>query len=515
MSPLILFSFKKPKSESKFIVLSPSSPLVAHLHPLLCLYNATHQPQTPNSMAAVLTKEKSNYMKNKTARWKQTRLVAAFFSFWLLLIYLRFQRSVCPNQTLIIPIDTDHIDIPTPPWVASSAACTAGAYVYVYDLPPQFNSDLLRDCRHLNIYTDMCPYVTNRGLGRPMPGLGKPWFATHQFIGEMIFHARMENHPCRTTDPTRADLFYVPFYGGLYASSKFRDPDLAQRDALAVELVEYLGGSTWWRRNGGRDHFLVLGRTSWDFMRLSNSGPDFGANSLLDLPRIQNMSVLTVERQPWRGGPNQQGIPYSTYFHPSTLDELLSWQYRTAHSARPFLFSFIGGKRKGPGKAAIRDDLISQCSKSTTCQLMKCGASSKCHEPDALLQVMMSSRFCLQAPGDSFTRRSTFDAILSGCIPVFFSRHMAYTQYMWFLPDDRDSYSVFVDTPEGGPVTTDIEKLLSDISNATVEKMRSKVIELIPSITYAHPNATNPGFNDTVDVTLEALSKSTKLVRSI
>ncbi|KAL3750240.1 hypothetical protein ACJRO7_011261 [Eucalyptus globulus] len=54
----------------------------------------------------------------------------------------------------------------------------------------------------LNIYTDMCPRVPN-----------------HQFIAEMIFHARLENHPSRVHDPTRASLFHA----GLHVSSMFRD----------------------------------------------------------------------------------------------------------------------------------------------------------------------------------------------------------------------------------------------------------------------------------------------------
>ncbi|KAK9949610.1 hypothetical protein M0R45_005127 [Rubus argutus] len=82
----------------------------------------------------------------------------------------------------------------------------------------------------------------------------------------MIFHARVENHPCRTYDPSRATLFYVPFYGGLYASSKFREANLTARDELALGLVSTFSQPTWQNRNG-KDHFIALGRTAWDFMR--------------------------------------------------------------------------------------------------------------------------------------------------------------------------------------------------------------------------------------------------------
>ena len=253
--------------------------------------------------------------------------------------------------------------------------CDQNFTVYVYDLPKEFNTNLLQNCRHLNIYTDMCPHVANNGLGQPLHrggGDSETWFATHQFIAEMIFHARVKNHPCRTWEPNNADIFYVPFYGGLYASSVFREYNLTKRDELAVRLVDYMSGQRWWGRSNGRDHLLAFGRTAWDFMRSSDeAGTDFGANILMQLPLVRNMSVLTVERQPWDGD-NQFGIPYPSYFHPYTSAEMLTWQDKMRSVERPHLFSFVGCPRKGLEKAAIRDELIRQCADSSRCELLKC-----------------------------------------------------------------------------------------------------------------------------------------------
>ncbi|KAI3935410.1 hypothetical protein MKW98_027550 [Papaver atlanticum] len=432
--------------------------------------------------------------------------------------------------TIVVP--------PSPSSKSSSSyraanSCDGSLSVYVYDLPDKFNYGLLQDCQHLNVYTDMCPHVANNGLGQPLlhmeddGGFGSDnmndedgstfsWFATHQFIAEMIFHARIVNHPCRTWEPSEnsATLFYVPFYGGLHASSKFRESDLAKRDELAVELVEYLNQQSWWQRNQGRDHFLALGRTAWDFMR-TDSGPDFGANSLLKLPHVKNMSVLTVERHPWQST-NQHGIPYPSYFHPSTSDEMLTWQNKMRSMDRPHLFSFVGAPRTGVEKAAIRDEILRQCSESSYCKMLKCGrvGASKCHNPKEVLKVMRVSRFCMQAPGDSFTRRSTFDSILAGCIPVFFSPHTAYTQYEWYLPKDPNEYSVYI--PE--KKWKQIEEELMKIPKAKVEKMRSAVIEMIPRITYIHPNATSgkdKNYPDAVDIALDQLSKHVMMINPI
>ncbi|KAM1091714.1 hypothetical protein FF1_019170 [Malus domestica] len=239
-------------------------------------------------------------------------------------------------------------------------------------------------------------------------------------------------------------------------------------------------------------------------MRVTD-GPDFGANSLLNLPAVKNMSVLTVERHPWQGS-NQHGLPYPSYFHPSTWQEMVAWQNRVRGMDRPHLFSFIGGPRKGLEKVAVRDEFIRQCGESTRCMLLKCGSGAgKCHEPSEVLKVMSESQFCLQAPGDSFTRRSTFDSVLAGCIPVFSSPHTAYTQYKWFLPGDVSTYSVYID--EKSDASKRIEEELLKFPNEKVTAMREMLIELIPSLTYAHPNATNLGFGDAVDVALASLAK--------
>ncbi|KAJ1440375.1 Exostosin-like [Sesbania bispinosa] len=398
-----------------------------------------------------------------------------------------------------------HFHFPTTTTQQKLATCDGSGSFYIYTLPPRFNLGLLEHCQNLNIYTNMCPHVANNGLGQPLT-TSTTWHATHQFIAEMIIHARLENHPCRTWDPNNALLFYVPFYGGLHVSSMFREPNHTLRDSLAVDLVDFIQSQPYWKKRNGEDHFLALGRTAWDFMR-TEGGPDFGANILLNLPLVRNMSVLTVERQPWKGK-NQNGIPYPSYFHPTTVTEMVTWQKRMRELERPFLFSFVGGKRKGLEKAKVRDEIVRQCGESTRCELVQCGSgASKCHEPMVVLGVMMKSQFCLQAPGDSFTRRSTFDSVLAGCIPVFFSPHTAYTQYAWYLPEEKSSYSVYIDEKEAGVGEKKIEDVLMSISSEEVKRMREVVINLIPRLTYAHPNATSDvGFKDAVDVALQRLS---------
>jgi hypothetical protein len=49
------------------------------------------------------------------------------------------------------------------------------------------------------------------------------------------------------------------------------------------------------------------------------------------------------------------------------------------------------------------------------------------------LLLYREATFCLTPPGDSLTRKSLFDSLLAGCIPVVFSSATA-SQYVWHLP---------------------------------------------------------------------------------
>ncbi|KAL4632845.1 hypothetical protein ACB092_04G080600 [Castanea dentata] len=140
---------------------------------------------------------------------------------------------------------------------------------------------------------------------------------------------------------------------------------------------------------------------------------DNGANRLLNLPAVKNMSVLTLERHPWRGGSRQHGIPHPLYFHPIKFKQdevMMRWQKKMREAKRPHLWSFIGPHVRV--QTQTRRPLETRFSHSVTNQVV--ASYYKCHKPMEVLNVMRKSEFCLQAPCDSFTRRSTFDAFLTG-----------------------------------------------------------------------------------------------------
>ncbi|XP_044976135.1 xyloglucan galactosyltransferase KATAMARI1 homolog [Hordeum vulgare subsp. vulgare] len=169
------------------------------------------------------------------------------------------------------------------------------------------------------------------------------------------------------------------------------DADLAARDALSLDLVDWLAQ---WRAMGGRDHFLVSGRGTWAFLRRPNAGG--WGNALMTYPAVRN--------------------------------------------------------------ATPRED--------------------------------------------GYTCKSTFDAILADCIPVFFHPVSAYLQYTWHLPRYYRSYSVFIPADDLSR-NTSIEEVLLNIPSEKVAQMREQVIRLIPAVMYRHQTAMGVTFKDAVDVALE------------
>ncbi|KAK2642897.1 hypothetical protein Ddye_024660 [Dipteronia dyeriana] len=382
-----------------------------------------------------------------------------------------------------------------------------GKYIYVYRLPMRYNDDLIRHCKNLSEWTNMCKFTSNMGLGPVLENndnvySNTSWFATNQFLLEVIFHNRMKQYKCLTRNSSLASAIFVPFYPGLdlnrYLWSR---STMKLKDNDTFDLVKWLKQRPEWKRMSGRDHFMVAGRISWDFRRDSNNDFDWG-NKLLLLPETKNMTMLVIESSPWHT--NDFAIPYPTYFHPSTDEEVFEWQSRMRNQTRPFLFSFVGAGRPNLPDS-IRTELMDQCRSSKKCRLMECVKGfNKCYNPEYVMRMFQNSVFCLQPAGDSFTRRSTFDSILAGCIPVFFNPGSAYVQYVWHLPKNYSKYSVFIpDTDVKDKIS--IEKTLERITKEQVEAMREEVIKLMPKVIYADPNGRLETLEDAFDITVEGV----------
>ncbi|KAK9282312.1 hypothetical protein L1049_005226 [Liquidambar formosana] len=156
-----------------------------------------------------------------------------------------------------------------------------GKYIYVHDLPSRFNEDMLKECRSLSLWTNMCDFTTNGGLGPPLDNAegvfsSTGWYATNQFTVDVIFGNRMKQYECLTRDSAIAAAVFVPFYAGFDVARYLWEQNVSTRDAASLDLVEWLTKTPEWTVMGGKDHFLVAGRITWDFRESVGFGIGLG-----------------------------------------------------------------------------------------------------------------------------------------------------------------------------------------------------------------------------------------------
>ncbi|MCO5593480.1 hypothetical protein L7F22_047494 [Adiantum nelumboides] len=446
---------------------------------------------------------------------------------------------------------------------APASTICRGRRIYIHKLPPQFNSDLLQQCGYgLTTWLNFCAHIVHHGLGKPLhlqelaltdddqgstPSLsandsflqfsdkksqntirkkllGEPgakdktnsgqalhcrhfeWHRTDAYMLEVIFHHRLLQYPCLTDNPEMADAFFLPYYTGLdalkYLYGEWKGNPKAQHGSnLVAWLQQDAIAKQAWKKYRGQDHILIMSRTPWDF---GNLGSKQWGTGILQIPEYANMTLLLFEKQQWR--PNQHAIPYPTSFHPTSPSSLHAWMKRVRNNERTTLFTFAGSVRPELMKGGIRDMLIDQClSSKAYCKLLDCKELKCSHNPEPIIRAFLQSQFCLQPRGDTPTRRSLFDAIIAGCIPVIFHNDTAYTQYEWHLPKEASKWSVYIDEGEIRKGVL-VEETLLKYTKENMRQMREVLIGLIPKVVYAGYSF-KQGEADAFDVSVREMLK--------
>ncbi|KAG7573395.1 Exostosin-like [Arabidopsis suecica] len=373
----------------------------------------------------------------------------------------------------------------------------AGRYVYMHDLPSRFNDDLIKSCEAYIELRNKCKYLVNSGFGpriledkhnhntQVLTIETGSWYYTNQFMLEVIFRDKMRHYECLTNESSLSSAVFVPFYAG-FDVRRFWGYSVKLRDELGEDLAQWLRERPEWKKMYGRDHFFVTGRVGRDFRRVTDQDSDWG-NKLMRLPEFENITMLSIETNSWS---NEFAVPYPTYFHPKSHTEVKRWQMEVRMMQRRYLFSFVGANRPKM-EDSIRGEIIRQCLVSQgSCKFLDCDTSTKdCSDPVKVMEVFQDSVFCLQPPGDTPTRRSIFDSILAGCIPVLFSPDSVYNQYKWYFPKDHTKYSVYISEEDVKNGKVSIEKLLASVREEKISRMRNEVEKIIPKIIYTKPGA--------------------------
>nr|XP_043633814.1 xyloglucan galactosyltransferase XLT2-like [Erigeron canadensis] len=421
---------------------------------------------------------------------------------------------------------------PSPPAISLSPLvnkkCENGM-IYVYELPTMFNIDLITKCGNLDLdpWHWQCGVATNSGYGtlaNELVGiiptsLVKTWHRTNQFSSEIIFYNKIMRHECRTMEPESATVYYIPFYAGLAVGQYlFSESSNEARDFHGVKLIEWVQTQPYWQKSNGSDHFLVLGRITWDFRRLTDPEQKWGSK-FLNMQEMQNVTRLTIERAP--ADYHDIGIPYPTGFHPRSVEDIRTWQNFVRTYNRTSLFTFVGAAREDVGDD-IRGLLLRTCQNesmssrggskyaSGTCRVVDCALTPCANGSVEIMKSLLGSEFCLQPRGDSYTRRSVFDCMIAGSVPVLFWTRTMYDQYQLYLPDDPESYSVFIDHSDVSNGKKSIKEVLESYSTEEVRKLRERVIEIIPKIVYSDSEDDDGEMEDAFEIAIDEVLRRVK-----
>ncbi|CAM8893737.1 unnamed protein product [Rhodiola kirilowii] len=288
------------------------------------------------------------------------------------------------------------------PTISNLAAVTKSdpVKVYMYPLPRKFTYGVIEH------------YAAARGgsssdLKYPGNQHSAEWYLFSDLLRDES--DRVGSPLRKVLDPEVADLFYVPFFSSLsLVANPIRPVDGKEKlntysdEGTQEELIQWLQGQPYWKRNNGRDHVFICQDPNALFKvidRVKN-----GVLLLSDFGRLRPDQASLIK---------DVILPYSHRIN--TFHGDIGVEHRKS------LLFFMGNRyRKEGGK--IRDMLF-QVLEDEDDVIIKHGAQSR-ESRRMATQGMHSSKFCLHPAGDTPSACRLFDAIVSLCVPVIVSDHI-------------------------------------------------------------------------------------------
>ncbi|KAM0937662.1 putative xylogalacturonan beta-1,3-xylosyltransferase [Dioscorea sansibarensis] len=355
--------------------------------------------------------------------------------------------------------------------------------IYVYDLSPEFNSQLLEG-RHLKyecvnrIYTE-----ANRTL-----------WTTHLYGSQMALYESILASPHRTLNGEEADYFFVPFLDSCFIPRADDSPHLSLRKHRGLRsslTLDYYKKAyehifyqyPYWNRSSGRDHIWFFSwdegacnapKEIWNSMMLvhwGNTNSKHKRSTTAYLP--DNWDFISPRR---RGN--------HPCFDPDKDLVLPAWKrpdpgalflkfFSRPRKERTTLFYFNGnlGSTYG-GRPQKRQKLAEEFGSTPNLE----GKLGRQHTKNVTVTPLRSSHyneelaksvFCGVLPGDGWSGRME-DSILNGCIPVIIQDGI-------FLPYENvlnyDNFAVRIRENE----IPNLIQILQRINETEIESMLANV----------------------------------------
>lgn len=300
---------------------------------------------------------------------------------------------------------------------------------YIYEWPDIVNRYAnYTDRSHHGHGVEIPQWKQHFGAGRQVDAASMEHKTSQFGLFKLVFERASIDKTRRTTKPDKATSFIIPYDIGMYAAFLETNGRMRRTNCpFSDTVISRLKNSVYFNRNYGHDHVVIFSvnqnlnyfmgaQKCVDFMRLCWNCTKLSIDEYMFIAKDRNFELKNR-------GINWHAVPFPSDYHYSHNVYTASVSNGTAQYELPWrdfkqrsiIVSFVGNTRRyNDISTRIREALVQQCSKHRT----QCQHGAYKHDNKVgQHQLSRSSLFCLQPPGDMPTRKSLFDAVLSGCIP--------------------------------------------------------------------------------------------------
>ena len=263
--------------------------------------------------------------------------------------------------------------------------------VYVYNLPEIYNEE------QLVINTNSPPKIWD-------PNCSKNFYSL-----ETSFHSFLLKSPYHTTDPWKADFFYVPSYSSCFLINN-QPNDLNKTGAFHVKLLKHIKTTyRYYNLSQGRDHVWMFsqgfGARMFGNWRSISNGIFLVHNGQYTLDEFTPHKDIAVP-------PDLTGYNFSSYFElPPEKRPAKKW---LGHFGGTVIAEDVKDARGEHYSKGVRQYIKKHFSSDRNYRITGTRVES-------YVQDMMSSVFCLCPEGWHAWNPRPYQAVLLGCIPVLLS----------------------------------------------------------------------------------------------
>ncbi|XP_042505370.1 probable glucuronoxylan glucuronosyltransferase IRX7 [Macadamia integrifolia] len=258
--------------------------------------------------------------------------------------------------------------------------------VYIYDLPPEYNSDWLAN--------DRC--------------------SNHLFAAEVAIHKALLSSDLRTVDPWEAHFFFVPVYVSCNFSSENGFPAIGQARPLLASAVRLISSKLpFWNRSGGADHVFVASHDygacfhAMEDEAIADGIPEFLKRSIM----LQTFGVRY--RHPCQ---EVENVLIPPYVSPESIQSTLK---RMPENVKRDIWVFFRGKMEAHPKN-VSGHFYSRRVRTVMWQKYHRNRKFylKRHRYDKYQSEIVRSVFCLCPLGWAPWSPRLVESVVLGCVPV-------------------------------------------------------------------------------------------------